>query len=258
MKNQYVGDIGDYGKYGLLRFLADHGIKIGVNWYLTEKDGSSDGKFTDYLRKELKSAPKRNCDKKLFDALKKIALLPDGSDNKDKSVHMIEAEGILPGTVFYHKELKNDGSNIAARRQNREDWFKGSLAELADAELIFADPDNGISYWKKRGTKDSEKYILPNEVEQYYKNGKDVVFYCHKGRRTKDAWEKAKTDILKGLPEAQSLVLTYHRGTQRSYIFVLHPEHYDNYEKILKKFGETLWMREGHFTREQQLEKVKP
>jgi hypothetical protein len=30
MKNQYVGDIGDYGKYGLLRFLANRGIRIGV------------------------------------------------------------------------------------------------------------------------------------------------------------------------------------------------------------------------------------
>ena len=50
MKNQYVGDIGDYGKYGLLRFLASHGIKIGVNWYLTENDGSTDGKFTTYLK----------------------------------------------------------------------------------------------------------------------------------------------------------------------------------------------------------------
>ena len=43
MKNQYVGDIGDYGKYGLLRFLAGHGIKIGINWYLTKDDGSADG-----------------------------------------------------------------------------------------------------------------------------------------------------------------------------------------------------------------------
>ena len=31
MKNQYVGDIGDYGKYGLLRFLARQGIRIGIN-----------------------------------------------------------------------------------------------------------------------------------------------------------------------------------------------------------------------------------
>ena len=52
MKNQYVGDIGDYGKYGLLRFLANRGIKIGVNWYLTDDDGSSDGKFTKYLKKQ--------------------------------------------------------------------------------------------------------------------------------------------------------------------------------------------------------------
>ena len=51
MKNQYVGDIGDYGKYGLLRFLAGRGIKIGVNWYLTKDDESSDGKFTDYLKR---------------------------------------------------------------------------------------------------------------------------------------------------------------------------------------------------------------
>ena len=49
MKDQYFGDIGDYGKYGLLRFLAKKGIKIGVHWYLTPSDGSNDGKFTDYL-----------------------------------------------------------------------------------------------------------------------------------------------------------------------------------------------------------------
>ena len=51
MKNQYVGDIGDYGKYGLLRFLSNRGIKIGINWYLTEDDKSSDGKFIEYLKK---------------------------------------------------------------------------------------------------------------------------------------------------------------------------------------------------------------
>ena len=52
MKNQYVGDIGDYGKYSLLRFLALHGIKIGINWYLTDNDNTSDGNITDYLKKD--------------------------------------------------------------------------------------------------------------------------------------------------------------------------------------------------------------
>ena len=33
MKNQYIGDVGDYGKYGLLHFLKLSEINIGVNWY---------------------------------------------------------------------------------------------------------------------------------------------------------------------------------------------------------------------------------
>ena len=36
MKNQYFGDVGDYGKYSLLREFALNGISIAVNWYLTE------------------------------------------------------------------------------------------------------------------------------------------------------------------------------------------------------------------------------
>ena len=80
MKNQYVGDIGDYGKYGLLRFLSNHGIRIGINWYLTENDRSNDGRFTSYF--EMSS--NRCCDPELFDALKEIA------PRQDKNVQMIK------------------------------------------------------------------------------------------------------------------------------------------------------------------------
>lgn len=96
MKNQYVGDIGDFGKYSMLRAFIDAGIKVGVNGYLTEDDGSNDGKFTDYLNK---GVMRRYCPE-VFDALKSIA------KNKDKSVFDIEKSGILPGTVFYSEILK--------------------------------------------------------------------------------------------------------------------------------------------------------
>ena len=65
MKNQYTGDIGDYGKYGLLRFLANQGINIGVNWYLTDADKSADGKLTTYLE----NPAERVCAPALFDSL---------------------------------------------------------------------------------------------------------------------------------------------------------------------------------------------
>ena len=35
MQNRYTGDIGDFGKLGLLRQLRQTGLSIGVNWYLT-------------------------------------------------------------------------------------------------------------------------------------------------------------------------------------------------------------------------------
>ena len=53
MENQYVGDIGDYGKYSLLRAFSDAGIKIGVNWYLVpDETQNQDGRYTQYLNDE--------------------------------------------------------------------------------------------------------------------------------------------------------------------------------------------------------------
>ena len=59
MKDQYFGDAGDYGKYGLLRFIAEKGIKIGVHWYLTDSDDSNDGKHTAYLSDKKMNKRKR-------------------------------------------------------------------------------------------------------------------------------------------------------------------------------------------------------
>lgn len=33
MQDRYAGDVGDYGKIGLLKCLQAHGFTIGVNWY---------------------------------------------------------------------------------------------------------------------------------------------------------------------------------------------------------------------------------
>lgn len=231
MKNQYVGDIGDYGKYGLLRFLASYGIKIGVNWFLTENDGSTDGKFTTYL----KNPADRVYDPELFDALQNIA------DHPDKTIKMIEQAGIIPGAEFYGELLKGSSLEADARELNRRLWFNNSTLMLGNAELIFADPDNGISYRKTARTKDSEKFILPEDVAEYYNSGSNVVYYCHKGRRKQEAWEQAKAGIRNHIRDAQILAVTFHRGTQRSYIFVLHPDCYMKYEKIITAFLDSEW-----------------
>lgn len=224
MKNQYVGDIGDFGKYSMLRAFVDAGVKVGVNWYLTENDGSNDGKFTDYLKK---GKMRRYCPE-IFDALIDIA------DKKDKSVTDIEDSGILPGVRFYSDILKPDGTP-GDREQERSCWFQESMHELADSELIFMDPDNGLLESDDPTKLGGEKYVLPSEVESYFIEGHNVVYYCHKGRRPYEQWEAHKSLMFERIKDAKPAILTYHKGSQRSYIFLIHEEDFVKYRKIIDR-----------------------
>ena len=58
--------------------------------------------------------------------------------------------------------------------------------------------------------------------------------------------------MLEQCPDSILMGVTYHRGTQRSYIFVLHPEKQEFYRDLLKEFLETYKGRavilvDGHF-----------
>ena len=237
MKNQYVGDIGDYGKYSLLRSFINVGVKIGINWYLTENDDSNDGKFTDYLNKKDEY---RRYDQELYDVIKKIA------SKKNKSVMDIQNSGILPGTIFYSDMLIPIGTP-SDRRNTRERWFEDSIHVLEDADLIFMDPDNGLLEANKASKSGAEKYVLPDEVKQYFIDGHNVVYYCHKGRRNMYQWFDHKSFMFNMIPEAKPAVLTYHKGSQRSYIFLIHDEDFEKYRCIIDKFTRR-WF--GIFTEE--------
>lgn len=232
MKNQYLADLGDYGKYGLLRFLAGKGVRIGVNWYLTPDDGSKAGKFKDYLKRPIEDWV---IDRELFQKLQEIHAL------SKSTVEDTERAGLIPGAVYYPELLDQRDLSSEERRANRRRWFEESVPVLQDAELIFADPDNGISYRMTAGRRFNEKFILPCEAEAYYRSGKDVVFYCHKGRRSKAAWKKVRTDLKERLGDAQILTLTYHKGTQRSYIFALHPSSREKYGQWIRSFLSLGW-----------------
>jgi hypothetical protein len=193
-----------------------------VNWYLTEDDGSNDGKFTDYLNK---GVMRRYCPE-VFDVLKSIA------KNKDKSVFDIEKSGILPGTVFYSEILKPEGTPND-REQERSSWFQESMYELKDTELIFMDPDNGLLESDDATKLGGEKYILPSEVESYFLDGHNIVYYCHKGRRPYEQWEAHKSLMFNIIKNAKPAILTYHKGSQRSYIFLIHEKDFVRYRKVI-------------------------
>ncbi|WP_028506143.1 hypothetical protein [Ruminococcus sp. FC2018] len=230
MKNQYVGDIGDYGKYGLLRFLAGKGINIGVNWYLTKDDGSKDGKFKDYLSKD-----EFGCyDNELFKMLKTCKCVKD-----------IERKQIIPNAVFFSDTLNTSSAEGRKERKAiRDEWHKKAMKKLCTdgADLIFADPDNGtLNPYTKPSIANGEKYTTLEELKAYYNEGKDVVYYCHRARRNDAKWAEKKKELEQVCQGVKIIVLTFHRGTQRSYIFGIHPERYKNYDKLINEFLKTDW-----------------
>lgn len=235
MKNQYVGDVGDYGKYGLLRFFAIHGVTVGVNWYLTEDDGTNDGKHTSYLDKP----EEQLYDPVVYGALKSLA------DRAGKTVRMVEDAGIIPGALYYSAILNTTDFPWKERKAIRNKWHMKALETLKGVQLVFADPDNGTIGKKSPAGKSAEKFTLPEELADYYRRGQNVVYYCQKARRTEEQWEEKKREMHRFLPDAKLCAVTFRRGTQRSYIFAVHPSEDLLYRNLLKEFLATAWGTAG-------------
>lgn len=236
MKNQYIADIGDYGKYSLLRQFENADVHIGINWYLTKDDGSNDGKFIKYLSDE----KMRRYDSAVYDRLKKIL------EKGDRSVSGIESSKLFNKTNYY-SEIMDFIGTPAERTALRYEWHHKALSVLKDTSLIFLDPDNGLLTSGNSNKRFSEKYVLPIEIRDYYRAGHNVVFYCHKGRRTNEQWEEYKRFMHKMIPYSKSFGLTFHKGSQRSYIFLVHPKEYEEYIGIISSVLDD-W--EGVFTYE--------
>ena len=106
MQNRYVGDVGDFGKYGLLRALCEGsgdglpGLSLGIVWYLVpDEQKKNDGNYIRYLQPGYKKKRMyRDCDPPLYDALAEIVC------SGRRNVTAIRESGILPpGTVFLRR-----------------------------------------------------------------------------------------------------------------------------------------------------------
>lgn len=112
MQNRYTGDIGDFGKLGLLRQLSRTGLYIGVNWYLTpDETHNGDGRHTGYLKDDAFRA----CDEQLWSVLGEIV-----GEGK-RQVSALERPDILQAS-FYSRILDFTSTGKAERQMLRWEW----------------------------------------------------------------------------------------------------------------------------------------
>jgi hypothetical protein len=174
MQDRYTGDIGDYVKYGLLRALS-HGRKLGVAWYLfPDEDHNSDGRHTDYLDNAKRW---QACDPGLFDSLGSIV------KTGRRQVSDIEASAIFGEATFSSQRL--DASNLPLHERSawRRQWFQGVAASLAQCDLVFADPDNGLCEDDKFNPgriKDWKR--IPLSEARALAEGRTAIIYHHNTR----------------------------------------------------------------------------
>src|ERR1700719_2248258 len=131
MQNRYVGDVGDYGKYALLRSLCGtdrtRPVRLGVAWCLFPDEMlGNDGKHISYL-KDLKFA---ELDADLHAALAAIV------SADQRNVSAIGEYGCLPATtVFFSQPISTAAgkqSSPGERIRQRKIWLQACLHQTKE------------------------------------------------------------------------------------------------------------------------------
>ncbi len=238
MQNRYAGDVGDFGKLGLLRIMAQSGLKVGINWYLTEdEDHNNDGKHIAYLTNPMYDA----CDPELRG---KLGYMIYGNQ---RSVLTMEDMNLIPDCAYFSRVVPR---NVIERTA----WHQQALLQLSITDMVFLDPDNGLEVKSLSPTNaKSIKYVFRSEIEDYYAAGQSVIFYNHRSHEPDAVYFSRFKDLLsiKSLSKADLIGLRFSRGTTRDYIVLSQSEHAHKIMTSIQKVLNSPWA--DHFKRISQL-----
>lgn len=221
MQDRYAGDIGDFGKFGFLKFVEYEGLKVGVNWYPTEPVTKKESRNNDGKYGVTKSNKKFHrwlfCDKTLFEKLEKVY-------KGKRSVANIEKQEPLKTNCYYSDKLD---------AQSRDTWHAKALKKLSKCDVVFLDPDNGLEVDSAKG-KSLNKYVLLKEIKSYLDRGQSVIFYNHRSRKKADKYFNDLYKKLNTITKIKPFSVSFHKGTIRDYIVLPNAKH--------KKY--LMWARE--------------
>lgn len=192
VQDRYAGDVGDFLKLGLLRYLASprdglSSMRLGVVWYrVLDEAHNADGKHVAYLtQSSVVGRSLRKLDTDLYDRLSEMV----GSGTR--SVAALEHAGVLPqDSASFSEPLTFRHLASTARVQriaHRLEWLSRALLAMDGCELVFVDPDNGVRRSDHRvpshRTK-TEKHAYFDELHQFSSRGQSLIAYHHADRST--------------------------------------------------------------------------
>ncbi len=263
MQHRYVGDIADFGKHGLLRFLSGAtdpqapapDLRLGLIWYFhhdeihvgSRQKVNGDGGHTGYLRRTARDDKEvyRQCDPGLWESLRGLVY------RNARCVHCAEGAGLLPeDTCFYSDPLIFTPRMPAPlKRELRAHWWRHALRATEGADLVCCDPDNGIGrdahMYREKGT----KYVYYSDLRALWDRDQSLVVYHHLGRSDNEAQAlEVAGELRKGLEgEPAVMPLIFSRGSSRVFLVAPHPRHADLVGERVGRFLDGPWAQ--HFRR---------
>lgn len=184
MQDRYAGDVGDFGKFSLLRTLfSDPVYRLCIVWYLyPDESHNQDGRHIDYLKKNSYI----KCDAGLVKSLSSMIR------NNERSVKALEQLKLLPeDTIYYSNRLSyyfdHPGQrkiDKQARMDARIKWLENAVENVSDCNVVFLDPDNGLEAASISSmiSKPSGKYTYYSDVDTFYRDRDVCVIYHHLNR----------------------------------------------------------------------------
>ncbi len=173
MQDRYVGDVGDFGKFQLFRYLFNHtespldGKALSQIWFMHEGEGeeNNDGKHIDYFERM------NGSDEYLEHSLMDIIM-------RDKrEVTELEELKLLKNAKFYYEKVPKS-------LEDRYLWLNTALIFSNKSQIVAVAPDNGMALKCNRVEKRFElltlsqhysqkvcphKYIFADEVTYFYR-----------------------------------------------------------------------------------------
>lgn len=191
MQNRYTGDVGDFGKYGLLRWIVQQNepkhLRLGIHWYLAAPENNNDGGSR--VRRYLDENDEyRDCDPELYAFLQTIQRRKVRQGGElPRAVATIQQSGILPSTTSFFDDLLTfrhfavRGKGVKQQRVTyRKAWHTRAMNKMAPANLVFLDPDNGL---ERKSTKSHHargpKYIYFDELDAFVNRKQTTIVYQH-------------------------------------------------------------------------------
>ena len=215
MQDKYVGDIGDFSKFILLKKVFDD-EKIGLNWYLYRGyENNNDGIYTNYHY---------DADYGISDILNALAC------NNERNINSLEKEmkKVFTDIRYFNEPVESEECEID-RADYRQKWFDRFLEQFKEENrtVVFLDPDNGIEVKSvpNIGRKKAGKYVFYDEIEKLLSvdSFETIVIYQHY-KRVKNFKQKILDEfsdkLSDNLKNKHVYAISFHKFSARAYLII--------------------------------------